>query len=243
MRTLMWRRLGVWGALSMTLIATAADQPGKPRPDKAIRPLTLEVANAAVFPAALDAAYAALLAGALPEAAARYEQLLKARPQDVDALLGMAYLAHRDGQREAAQSYYRRVLRQDPQHPVAQAGLLALSGEPDLLQTASRARDLAESHPESGAPLAALGAILVKQGRLADAALAYDRALVVDSSNASHAYNLAVALDHLHQYTQAQANYQRCLDLADAHSRFSRLAVAQRLEQLRAGAHAGPAVP
>jgi tetratricopeptide (TPR) repeat protein len=227
----------------MALVAAAADQPGKPRPDKATRPLTLELANTAVPSAALEAAYAALLTGALPEAATRYEQLLKARPDDVDALLGMAYLAHRDGQREAAQSYYRRVLRQDPQHPVARAGLLTLSGEPDLIQTASRARDLAESHPESGAPLAALGAILVKQGRMADAALAYDRALLLESGNASHAYNLAVALDHLHQYAQARTNYQRCLDLADAHSRFSRLAVAQRLEQLRAGAHAGPALP
>jgi hypothetical protein len=68
--------------------------------------------------------------------------------------------------------------------------------------------------------------------------------LVLEGGNASHAYNLAVALDHMHRYAQAQANYQRSLDLADGHSRFSRLAVAQRLEQLRAGAaNSGPEAP
>jgi tetratricopeptide (TPR) repeat protein len=231
----MWRRLGVCGALLLALACTAASEPGKTRPDKTHKPLPLEVTHTVAPSAALESAWAALTAASFDEALTGYEQLLKARPHDLDALLGIAYLAHRAGQRAAAQSYYRGVLRQDPQHPVAQAGLLALSGEPDLIQTASRARDLAESHPESGAPLAALGAILVKQGRLADAALAYDRALALEPGNAGHAYNLAVALDHLHQYPQAQAHYQRSLSLADGHSRFSRPAVTQRLEQLRAG--------
>lgn len=193
---------------------------------------------------ALESAYAALLAGRLDEARRLYQERLTAQPDDRDALLGLAYIAHRSGQREAAIDYYQRALRQDPDQAQAQAGLLMLQGGTDLLRAASRAQDSAERHPQSAATLAALGATWVGAGRWSDAALLFARAQNLEPGNATHAYNLAVCLDHLHRYGQAQAQYQRALQLATqtpdaAGSGFERATVLQRLVQLRAAAADG----
>ena len=186
----------------------------------------------------LASAYAALRSGRLDEAEHLYTEVLKSHGEERDALLGLAYIAQRTARLEEALTYYQRVLRQDPNQTVAHAGLLALSKELDLTQASFRAREMAERHPESAAALAVLAGILVKQERLADAALAFARAQALEPTNATHAYNLAVALDRLHQYGQAQSHYERALALAalseDANAPdFSRSAAQLRLEQLR----------
>lgn len=188
-------------------------------------------------PGALEDAYAALTAGRMDEATRMYGDVLKAQPEERDALLGMAYIAHRAGRRDEAAAYYQRVLRQEPDHPVALSGLLALQAKTDPAQATSRARDVVERHPESAAALAALGHLLVKEGRLADASQAFARAQALEPGNAAHAYNLAVALDRLHQYDKARGQYERALALsattATPEPGFSRAAAQQRLEQLR----------
>ncbi len=188
-------------------------------------------------PGPLEEAYAALIAGRQDEATRMYGEVLKAHPEERDALLGLAYIAHRAGRRDEAAEYYERVLRQEPDHPVAQAGLLALQARVDPALATSRTRDMAARHPESAAALATLGHLLVKEGRLADASQAFTRAQALEPTNPTHAYNLAVALDQLHQYDKARSYYERALSgLATTSSfepGFSRAAVQQRLEQLR----------
>lgn len=188
-------------------------------------------------PAPLEEAYAALVAGRQDDAARMYGEVLKVQPEERDALLGLAHIAHRAGRRDEAAEYYERVLRQEPDHPVAQAGLLALQARVDPALATSRTRDMAARHPESAAALATLGHLLVKEGRLADASLAFTRAQALEPNNPTHAYNLAVALDQLHQYDKARGYYERALSGSATTSSlepgFSRAAVQQRLEQLR----------
>ncbi|MCX7156840.1 MAG: tetratricopeptide repeat protein [Rhodocyclales bacterium] len=190
---------------------------------------------------ALDTAYAALTEGRFDDAAEAYDRALQKNSGERDALLGLAYIAQRQGNRDEARAYYQQVLRQEPGHPGASAGLLSLSAESDLQMTVSRAREMAERNPDSAIVLSTLGGILAKEGRIAEAQQAYFKALTLEPDNALHAYNLAVALDRLHKYAQAQAYYQRALGLAEKsgageRSDFPRKEALQRVEQLsRAG--------
>jgi tetratricopeptide (TPR) repeat protein len=73
---------------------------------------------------------------------------------------------------------------------------------------------------------------------LDEAALALAHAHSLEPGNATHAYNLAVALDQLHQYRQARGVYERAMALSRGASDtvelgFSRDAVQQRLQQLQ----------
>ena len=159
--------------------------------------------------------YAALLSGRFDDASRSYGVALDANPGEPDALLGMAYIAHTKGQRDEAQSYYRRVLRQDPGNSVANAGLVALeagaSGSANGTTQGERARELAVRQPESAAVQSLAATALVQEGALPDAALAFARAQALEPNNPLYTYNLAVALDKLGSYAQAAVQYERAL--------------------------------
>lgn len=165
-------------------------------------------------PSALEQGYALLLEGRLDDAAAAYGQALRANADERDALLGMAYISQQKGQRDDAQSYYRRVLRQEPNNARAIAALQALDSGSDLTLSASRAGDLAARQPDSAVAMAMAGNAFVRDGLLSNAAQAYARAQTLEPSNPLHAYNHAVALDRLGRYAQAVVQYERVLALS-----------------------------
>lgn len=165
----------------------------------------------------MEDAYSALLSGRLDDAARAYESALANSPGERDALLGLAYIAHNRGQRDQAQSYYRQVLRQDPSNTVAQAGLVALDvGAPGTQNAtaADQAKALAQRQSESGAAQALLGEALARDGQVAEAALAFARAMSLEPQQAVHAFNLAVAQDRLGNYGAAVDSYERALATA-----------------------------
>ncbi len=184
----------------------------------------------------LETAYAALLDGRMEVAAEAYRRALAQNGEERDALLGLAYIAHRQGKRDDARVYYERVLRLDPENPVANSGMLAILAEGDPAAAASRARDIAEKNPGSAAAFATLGNILVREGNFADAQQAFFRAAALDPASAFHAYNLAVALDRLHKRDLAANYYARALALGEkpGQQAFPKETARQRLEQLRA---------
>ncbi len=192
----------------------------------------------------LDAAYAALLDGRLEAAAASYRQALASNPDERDALLGLAHIAHRQGRNDEARAFYQGVLRLEPSHPVAQAGMLALA-DTDSEYPVSRAREIAEQNPESAAAQSALGSALAREGLVAEAQQAFFQAMSLEPNHPLHAYNLAVALDRLHKPDLARTYYERALALADQSSagvrrNFPREAALKRLEQLRSDGVAKP---
>lgn len=165
-------------------------------------------------PSALEHGYALLLEGRLDDAAAAYSQALRANADERDALLGMAYISQQKGQRDDAQSYYRRVLRQEPNNARALAALQALDSGSDPTLTASRTGDLAARQPDSAAAMAMAGNAFVRDGLLSNAAQAYARAQALEPANPLHAYNHAVALDRLGRYAPAAVQYERVLALS-----------------------------
>ncbi len=197
-------------------------------------------------PSALESGYVALTQGRLQEAKQAYAQALAGNPEERDALLGLAYIAHQQGHAEEARSYYQRVLRQEPGNAVARAGLLTLNPADDVQALGSQSRDVAEQNPDSAAAQSVLGHSLVRQGRLADARLAFQRAHLLEPNVALHAFNLAVALDRLRNYAAARHYYELALALSaqsggERSSGVQHVVVQQRLAQLQAAAVADPA--
>jgi tetratricopeptide (TPR) repeat protein len=233
------RNVGKPGAVARSVAVTAASDEVAPiqRTDSP-RVSTRVFTPKPIGTSALDSAYSLLTQDRIEEAAAHYQQALTKNVGEIDALLGLAYIARRQGQRDEARSYYLRVLRQQPNHPAASAGLLEISNEGEAQGTASRARELAERNPESAVALSTLGGMLAREGRIAEAQQAYFKALGLEPANAFHAYNLAVALDRMHKYAQAQQYYERALTLFKAsptsgQTGFPLAAAEQRLAQLR----------
>ena len=199
-----------------------------------------------VGPSALEQGYSALTEGRLKEASQAYMQALAINPEERDALLGLAYIAHQQGREDEASAYYKRVLRQDPSNAVAQAGLIALEARVDRQDSASRARDVAEQNPQSAAAQAMLGHSLVQENRLADAQQAFYQAHLLEPAVASHAFNLAVALDRMRNYVSAQRYYEMALSLSiqsggERASHVPHAAVQTRLDQLRSPPATDPA--
>jgi Flp pilus assembly protein TadD len=162
----------------------------------------------------LELAYVALTQGRLVEAASGYKEILKVNPEERDALLGLAYVSHQEGRDEEARDYYKRVLRQEPGNPTARAGLLIQNLSNDAEDVSAGSREVAEQHPGSAAAQSVLGHSLVRQARLADAQMAFQRAHVLEPGVALHAFNLAVALDRLKNHVVARTYYERALSLS-----------------------------
>lgn len=168
-------------------------------------------------------AYQALQAGRLADARNAYTQALRADPRDVDALLGLASLARRDGDTTAASDYYDRVLRQEPRNATAHAGLVALNGGGDPSQAESRLKSLIGmsqsdnqrlQNSDANATSAlhfALGNVYAAQRRWSEAQQAYFKAYAADEGNPDTLYNLAISLEHLNQKPLARQYYERAL--------------------------------
>ena len=189
-------------------------------------------------PSILEMAYQDLITGRLPEAGAAYAQALAVNPQERDALLGLAYIAQRQGRKDESLSFYRRVLRQEPGNVTARAGILSLNPSGDVQDFGNQSRQVAEQNPDSAAAQSALGHALVRQDRLADARVAFSRAVQLAPDVPRHAFNLAVAFDRLHNYEEAQRYYERAVRLmkqsgSEGTSGFALADVMTRLEQLR----------
>jgi Tfp pilus assembly protein PilF len=177
--------------------------------------------------------YAALAAGDLATARRTYLAALGIEPSNLDALLGVATVEARLGNRESARAYYRKVLDIDPRNPTALAGLAAIApaAAPDALESQLRS-DLARS-PDSAALHFALGGLYASQSRWTEAQARFFDAHRLDPANGDIAFNLAVSLDHLNQPRLAAQYYARALESARGGSvQFDAAAARRRLAQI-----------
>lgn len=162
----------------------------------------------------LAQAYARLQADDSEGAANAYAQVLRSDPRNVDALLGMASVALRQGQPPLAESWYLKALEADPRDLNAQAGLINLRGRADPVAAESRLKGLLASQPDSAALNFSLGNLYAGQRRWAEAQQAYFNAHTADSTHPDYLYNLAASLDHLHLPQLALDYYQSALAAA-----------------------------
>ena len=178
----------------------------------------------------LAEAYAALDANQLDQAQRLYNQLLRAEPKNLDALLGLAAIATQQGNHEEAIRHYLRMLELDPRHALAQSGLIGLLGRADPLSAESRLRQLIARAPSAHLYFT-LGNLYADQSQWAAAQQAYFQAHHLEPANPDYAYNLAVGLEHVSQPRLALGFYRRAVQLAAARSR-ANFNVAQAQERI-----------
>lgn len=166
----------------------------------------------------LSAAYARVQAGDLPQAGQLYRQVLAERPNNRDALLGLALVHMREGQPAMARELYARLLQLNPRDPLAHTGLLQTMQASDPVEHESALKQLLAQYPNVAQLTLALGNHYASQQRWSEAQAAYYNALLTASRatngpvHPDYAFNLAVSLERLNQpraaldyYRQAQA--------------------------------------
>ncbi|WP_428826881.1 tetratricopeptide repeat protein [Azonexus sp. IMCC34842] len=164
-----------------------------------------------------------------------FEKALGRDPNNTDALLALAAIAQRQGQPADAEALYRRALIANPSDPAVQAAVLngATAGA-DPQNTESRLKTLLAGQPESAPLNFALGNLLSRQKRWAEAQQVYFNAVAAESDNPDYLFNLAVSLDHLRQSRPAAQHYRLALEAAERRpAAFDQAQVKKRLLDLQ----------
>ncbi|MCS7101242.1 MAG: tetratricopeptide repeat protein, partial [Burkholderiaceae bacterium] len=169
-------------------VADAAPSAEAPAKGQDAKPTPVVVATAPQE-SALALAYRAWLAGNVAEAGRLYELALAQTPGHPDALLGLAAVAERLGQREAAIAGYRRVLQADPENVEALAALAELTAVANSGAQASALRIALARRPDAPSLHAALGRLLASEERWSEARQAFESAYALAPQRADYAFN------------------------------------------------------
>ena len=143
----------------------------------------------------------------------QYRQVLQHDVRNVDALLGMAAIAQRQGRDADAVGWYQKVLDIEPRNTIAQSAIVSPQVNNDAVGAESRIKNMLAQQPEAANLHAALGNLYAEQNQWASAQGAYFDASRFAPSNADYAFNLAISLDQLGKSALALKQYQRALEL------------------------------
>ena len=161
---------------------------------------------------ALAALY--LASGRLDDAERAYRALTQRNPQDADGHIGLGRTLAALGQGDAAEASFRAAVQAEPAYWGAYSSLGAyLLARGRLDEAVDAFREVTELAPSSASALNNLGAALQMKGDLADAADVYRRSLAIEPSASAYS-NLATMHYFLHQYAEAEINYERATALA-----------------------------
>ncbi|MDZ4141171.1 MAG: tetratricopeptide repeat protein [Methylotenera sp.] len=174
--------------------------------------LISKASSAGIDPALL-AAYQAFTRGENAVAQQQYRQVLQRDVRNVDALLGMAAIAQRQGRDADAVGWYQKVLEIEPRNTIAKSAMVNLQANNDIVGTESRIKNMLAQQPDAANLHAALGNLYAEQGQWPSAQQSYFEASRLAPSNADYAFNLAISLDQLGKSGLALKQYQRALEL------------------------------
>lgn len=180
-------------------------------------------------------AYEAFNRGDDAAAQQAYRQALQADVRNIDALLGMAAVAARQGRQADALSWYGKVLELEPRNSLAQTALLELQGQADPLASESRLKTMISLNPQAAYLHAALGHQYISQGQWPLAQQSFFEAHHLDATHPEYAFNLAVSLDHMGKPALALQYYLQTQALLATHAASSvdQAQLAARIQQLQ----------
>lgn len=161
----------------------------------------------------LMTAYRAFKAGDDAGAQELYRKVLRGDLRNVDALLGMAAIAQRQGRAQDAMGWYGKVLEVEPRNPIAEAAMVNAVGQTDPVATESRLKNLLAQQPNAANLHAALGSLYTERGQWSSAQQSYFEAHRLEPGNPEYAFNLAVSLDQMGKPTLALEYYKKTLEL------------------------------
>ncbi|MBV1931767.1 MAG: tetratricopeptide repeat protein, partial [Porticoccaceae bacterium] len=176
----------------------------------------------------------ALQRGDLEAAEEAYRRVLKLKPDDVDAMIGLANIFFNRGLIKQAQNAYFAILNKNPENLFAKVGLINIGVmDPANLAGGSELKQLIIEHPDQHFLHASLGSFYVRRNNWPAAQAAYFEALALDTENPDYAFNLAVSLDQLNKPDIAARYYRSALELIGKQAAgFSESDIRRRLQQL-----------
>jgi Tfp pilus assembly protein PilF len=163
----------------------------------------------------LVSAYQAFTRGQDSAAQQLYRQVLQKDVRNIDALLGMAAIAQRQGRNADAAGWFQKVLEIEPRNTIAQSAMIDSQVESDSISTESRLKNMLALQPEAAHLYATLGNLYAEQNQWSLAQEAYFNASRYASGNADYAFNLAISLDQLGKADLALKQYRRALELVN----------------------------
>ena len=153
--------------------------------------------------------------GRLREARKHYEQILRQRPIDADALHFLGVLRHNLGESEAGIELIRRSLKIAPRNSHAWLNLGNILLELDRAQAAHSAYQQAtDCAPESADAWFNLGVCSRKLQRAAEAIAALDRAIELRAGHAPAHFQRGIAQRDAGNLNAAEADYRQALQVA-----------------------------
>src|SRR5215470_15468314 len=153
--------------------------------------------------------------GALVEAASRYRQVLRDKPDHAAALYHLAVIACQQGDLREGVELVRRSLASSRGDPRAQNLLGMALGRLGQRQDALASFDAAiAAQPDFADAHGNRANVLVELGRVGEAVVSYQRALALQPDSIGDRLNLGTALHRLGRYDEALASYDRVLALA-----------------------------
>lgn len=186
--------------------------PLQPSTQRAPIKLITQAPSAGIDPTLL-AAYQAFTLGDDVAAQRQYRQVLQNDVRNVDALLGMAAIAQRQGRDADAMGWYQKVIEIEPRNSIAQSAIVSPRAGTDVVDTESRIKNMLALQPDVANLHAALGNLYAEQNQWPLAQEAYFNASRFAPNNADYAFNLAISLDQLGKSGLALKQYQRALEL------------------------------
>jgi Flp pilus assembly protein TadD len=195
----------------------------------------------------VEAGYRALSAGDVANAQHEYLAALELDPNNVDALLGAATVAARDGRSKAAAAAYTQVLKLEPGNPDATAAMAMLGSGGSTGESNESRLKILIAGDDGGRPAlhAALGGVYAADARWSAAAQEYFTALSKDPGNPDLAFNVAASLDQNRNSSMALTYYRQALAFARQRpAQIDLNALERRISQLQARVEtAAPAAP
>jgi Tfp pilus assembly protein PilF len=192
----------------------------------------------------VQAGYQALGVGDVASAQTEYLAALALDPNNVDALMGTATVAARNGRSKDAAAAYAKVLRLEPGNPDATAAMASLGANGSTGENEESRLKILIASGDGGRPAlhAALAGVYAADLRWSEAAQEYFTALAKDPGNPDLAFNLAASLDQNRNPGMALAYYGQALIFARQRpSQIDGQAIEQRMSQLQAHVGRSPA--
>jgi Flp pilus assembly protein TadD len=191
----------------------------------------------------VQAGYRALASGNIANAQHEYFAALELDPNNVDALMGAATAAARDGRSTVAAAAYAKVLKLEPGNPDATAAMAMLGSNGLTGETNESRLKILIAGDGGGRPAldAALAGVYAADSRWTEAAQEYFTALSKDPGNPDLAFNVAASLDQNRNPVMALNYYRQALAFAGQRpAQIDLHALEQRISQLQARAAQAP---
>ena len=163
----------------------------------------------------LMGAYEAYTRGDDTTAQQQYRQVLQRDVRNVDALLGMAAIAERQGRDADALGWHQKVLEIEPTNTIAQSGSISPRDNSDPIAVESHIKNMLARKPDAANLHASLGNLYAEQNQWPSAQEAYFNASRLAPNNADYAFNLAISLDQMGKAKLALKQYERALELVN----------------------------